>query len=64
MVETVRQVALWSKQFAKWLYGTEHIAIQYSIDYDGIDIRKLSPGIGESFFFSFTWRLMTLTTAP
>ncbi len=34
----------WSKQFAKWLYGTEHIAIQYSIDYDGVDIRKLSPG--------------------
>ena len=34
----------WSKQFAKWLYSTEHITIQYSIDYDGIDIRKLSPG--------------------
>jgi transcriptional regulator with XRE-family HTH domain len=34
----------WSKNFAKWLYGTEHIKIQYSIDYDGIDIRKLSPG--------------------
>lgn len=34
----------WSKGFAKWLYGTEHIRIQYSIDYDGVDIRKLSPG--------------------
>ena len=34
----------WSKRFAKWLYGTEHIAIQYSVDYDGVDIRKLSPG--------------------
>lgn len=34
----------WSKSFAKWLYGTEHIKIQYSIDYDGVDIRKLSPG--------------------
>jgi energy-coupling factor transporter ATP-binding protein EcfA2 len=34
----------WSKKFAKWLYGTDHIRIQYSIDYDGIDIRKLSPG--------------------
>src|SRR5262249_20859657 len=34
----------WSKRFAKWLYGTEHIRIQYSIDYDGVDIRKLSPG--------------------
>jgi hypothetical protein len=29
---------------AKWLYSTEHIAIHYSIDYDGVDIRKLSPG--------------------
>jgi hypothetical protein len=34
----------WSKRFAKWLYSTEHIKIQYSIDYDGVDIRKLSPG--------------------
>jgi DNA repair exonuclease SbcCD ATPase subunit len=34
----------WSKQFAKWLYGTDHITIQYSVDYDGVDIRKLSPG--------------------
>jgi ABC-type lipoprotein export system ATPase subunit len=34
----------WSKRFAKWLYGTEHIRIQYSVDYDGVDIRKLSPG--------------------
>jgi hypothetical protein len=34
----------WSKQFAKWLYSTDHITIQYSIDYDGVDIRKLSPG--------------------
>ena len=34
----------WSKRFAKWLYGTEHITIQYSIDYEGVDIRKLSPG--------------------
>ena len=34
----------WAQRFAKWLYGTEHIRIRYSIDYDGIDIRKLSPG--------------------
>jgi len=34
----------WSKRFAKWLYGTEHISIHYSINYDGADIRKLSPG--------------------
>ena len=27
-----------------WLYSTDHIAIRYSVDYDGVDIRKLSPG--------------------
>ena len=35
---------IWLKDFAKWLYSTEHIVIHYSIDYDGVDIRKLSPG--------------------
>jgi hypothetical protein len=25
-------------------YGTDHIKIEYSVDYDGVDIRKLSPG--------------------
>jgi hypothetical protein len=34
----------WSKRFAKWLYSTDHIRIRYSINYDGVDIRKLSPG--------------------
>lgn len=34
----------WSKQFAQWLFSTDHIAIRYGIDYDGVDIRKLSPG--------------------
>jgi hypothetical protein len=34
----------WLMRFAKWLYSTDHISLQYSIDYDGVDIRKLSPG--------------------
>lgn len=34
----------WSKRFAQWLFSTDHIAIRYGIDYDGVDIRKLSPG--------------------
>jgi hypothetical protein len=34
----------WSKRFAQWLFSTDHIAIRYGIDYDGIDIRILSPG--------------------
>jgi len=34
----------WLKRFAQWLFSTEHIAIRYGIEYDGVDIRKLSPG--------------------
>jgi hypothetical protein len=34
----------WSKRFAQWLFSTDHIAIRYGIEYDGVDIRKLSPG--------------------
>lgn len=34
----------WSKQFAQWLFSTDHISIRYGINYDGVDIRKLSPG--------------------
>ena len=34
----------WTRRFARWLYSTYHISIEYGIRYDGIDIRKLSPG--------------------
>lgn len=34
----------WLRRFAKWLYGTRHIEISYSICYEAVDIRKLSPG--------------------
>ena len=34
----------WLKRFAQWLFGTDHIEIRYGIEYDGVDIRKLSPG--------------------
>ncbi|MDP1990057.1 MAG: AAA family ATPase [Syntrophales bacterium] len=34
----------WSKQFAHWLFGSDHITIRYEISYDGVDIRNLSPG--------------------
>lgn len=38
------QFRTWSKQFAHWLFGTDHISVRYEIAYDGVDIRKLSPG--------------------
>lgn len=34
----------WLKRFAQWLFSTDHIQLRYGIDYDGVDIRKLSPG--------------------
>jgi ABC-type cobalamin/Fe3+-siderophores transport system ATPase subunit len=34
----------WAMQFAKWLYSTDHIRLNYGVDYDGVDIKKLSPG--------------------
>lgn len=34
----------WSKRFAHWLFGADHISVRYEIAYDGVDIRKLSPG--------------------
>ena len=34
----------WLKRFAQWFFSTDHIEIRYGIDYDGVDIRKLSPG--------------------
>lgn len=34
----------WARRFAQWLYSTRHISIEYGIQYDGVDIRKLSPG--------------------
>lgn len=34
----------WSKQFAQWLFSTDHITVRYEISYDGLDIRRLSPG--------------------
>ncbi len=34
----------WSKQFAHWLFGTDHITVRYETAYDGVDIRMLPPG--------------------
>ena len=34
----------WLNQFARWLFSTDHVTVRYEIAYDGIDIRKLSPG--------------------
>lgn len=34
----------WNQSVASWLYSTEHISIQYGIQYEGVAIEQLSPG--------------------
>ncbi|WP_421729140.1 TrlF family AAA-like ATPase [Brevundimonas sp.] len=34
----------WSTRFTQWLFDTSHIRVSYEVRYDGVDIRKLSPG--------------------
>ncbi|MBL8236495.1 MAG: AAA family ATPase [Bryobacterales bacterium] len=36
--------AAWGQSVADWLYGTEHVTVEYSIQYDGVAIEQLSPG--------------------
>jgi energy-coupling factor transporter ATP-binding protein EcfA2 len=34
----------WAQRFIAWLTATDHIALRYTVAYDGVDIRHLSPG--------------------
>ncbi len=34
----------WENRFSLWLYGTDHISLRYSLEYDGLSIERLSPG--------------------
>lgn len=34
----------WQVQLADWLFSTDHIAVEYQICYDGVELEKLSPG--------------------
>lgn len=45
-VEKTDQIgyANWLNKVSSWLYSTEHIAVNYSVQYDSVDIRQLSPG--------------------
>ena len=43
-VNIIEMFGFFKKKFAHWLFGTGHIAVRYEISYDGVDIRKLSPG--------------------
>jgi AAA domain, putative AbiEii toxin, Type IV TA system len=34
----------WGGRVSEWLYGTEHIRVAYSIQYEGVELQSLSPG--------------------
>jgi ABC-type lipoprotein export system ATPase subunit len=34
----------WAEQIIAWLFSTDHIKTRYSLQYEGTDIRQLSPG--------------------
>ncbi len=34
----------WAKELSQWIYGTDHIKVTYSLQYDGVEIERLSPG--------------------
>ena len=45
-VEKTDQIgyANWLNRVSNWLYSTDHITVNYSVQYDSVDIRQLSPG--------------------
>ncbi|HVI28338.1 TrlF family AAA-like ATPase [Hansschlegelia sp.] len=34
----------WAAELSAWLYSLDHIRIRYSVQYDGVEIERLSPG--------------------
>jgi energy-coupling factor transporter ATP-binding protein EcfA2 len=34
----------WAERISKWLYGTDHITVNYGVQYEGVNIEQLSPG--------------------
>ncbi|MEK8121675.1 TrlF family AAA-like ATPase [Methylocystis sp. IM4] len=37
-------VRTWAGDISRWLYSTDHIEIAYGVQYDGVDVERLSPG--------------------
>jgi energy-coupling factor transporter ATP-binding protein EcfA2 len=35
---------LWGSQVGEWLYSTEHIRVNYGVQYEGVRLEQLSPG--------------------
>lgn len=38
------EVRVWGQKIAEWLYGTDHVTVEYGLQFDGVEIEQLSPG--------------------
>jgi energy-coupling factor transporter ATP-binding protein EcfA2 len=38
-------ISEWEHEITRWLYSTDHISLRYSLEYDGLSIERLSPGL-------------------
>jgi ABC-type cobalamin/Fe3+-siderophores transport system ATPase subunit len=34
----------WMRKVGQWLYSSAHISVQYALEYDGVEVERLSPG--------------------
>lgn len=34
----------WQREVSRWLYGVSHISVAYNLEYDGLNVERLSPG--------------------
>ena len=34
----------WTNEISQWIYSTDHIQVAYSLQFDGVEIERLSPG--------------------
>lgn len=34
----------WARELSQWIYDTDHIRVAYSLQFEGVDIERLSPG--------------------
>ena len=34
----------WERRIARWLYSVRHIKVTYSLEFDGVEVERLSPG--------------------
>lgn len=43
-IDSPEAIGKWQRSISRWLYRTDHIQLRYSLEYDGLNIERLSPG--------------------